>query len=310
MLRWRLFLGLSIIAVLIGSCWLDGWLDDRASVAGIVLFPLAIFLVALAGREALDLIEATGARPIRWAVHGGNLLVVGCCWGTSVWCGCGVGAAAVDADTSGPWSDAGWFCSTTAGLGTLLAFSAAILLVFIAEMWRFESPRHVTANVAAAVLAVGYVGLSFALIVLLRMAWGVEALASLVIVVKMSDTGAYTVGRLIGRNKMAPKLSPGKTVEGLVGGIAFAMIGAWLTFSWLVPGTTPWWGWAAFGLLVGGAGIVGDLAESLLKRDAGWKDSSRWMPGFGGVLDIFDSLLLAAPVALALWALGLVGQRT
>lgn len=289
MLRWRLILGILLIAILIALCWVD----DRAPVAGIVLFPVAMALAALAGREMLDLIEATGttgatgARPIRWAVHLGNLLVVGCCWGTSVWSG------------GGP----------AAGLSTLLAFSVAILLVFIGEMGRFESPEQVTANVAAAVLAIGYVGLSFALIVLLRMAWGVEALASLIIVVKMSDTGAYTVGRLIGRHKMAPKLSPGKTVEGLVGGLAFAVIGAWLTFSWLAPGTTPWWGWLAFGLLVGGAGIVGDLAESLLKRCADQKDSSRWMPGFGGVLDIFDSLLLAAPVALAFWALGLVGFR-
>lgn len=283
MLRWRLFLGILIIAALIAL----GWLDDRAPLAGTVLFPLAILLVALAGREALDLIEAGGARPIRRVVHGGNLLVVACCWGTSV---CGGDAPA-------------------AGFATLLAFSAAVLLVFIGEMWRFESPGQATANLAAAVLAIAYVGLSFALIVLIRMAWGVEALASLVIVVKMSDTGAYAVGRLVGRNKMAPKLSPGKTFEGLVGGMGFAVTGAWLTFSWLVPGTTPWWGWLAFGLLVGGAGIVGDLAESLLKRDTGRKDSSRWMPGFGGILDVLDSLLLAAPVALLLWTLGVVGHQ-
>jgi phosphatidate cytidylyltransferase len=69
----------------------------------------------------------------------------------------------------------------------------------------------------------------------------------------------------------------------------------------------PWWGWIAFGLLVGGAGMVGDLAESLLKRDVGRKDSSTWMPGFGGVLDVLDSLLLSAPVAWACWAFGLVG---
>ena len=69
-----------------------------------------------------------------------------------------------------------------------------------------------------------------------------------------------------------------------------------------------WWGWIVFGLLVGAAGMVGDLAESLLKRDVGVKDSSTWMPGFGGVLDILDSLLLSAPVAWFCWATGIVGR--
>ena len=66
-------------------------------------------------------------------------------------------------------------------------------------------------------------------------------------------------------------------------------------------------GWLVFGLAMGIAGIVGDLAESLLKRNVGVKDSSSWMPGFGGVLDILDSLLLSAPIAWLCWALGVVG---
>ena len=69
-----------------------------------------------------------------------------------------------------------------------------------------------------------------------------------------------------------------------------------------------WWGWVVFGLLVGGAGMIGDLAESLLKRDVGRKDSSDWLPGFGGVLDIIDSLLLSAPVAWFCWIAGIVGR--
>jgi phosphatidate cytidylyltransferase len=68
-----------------------------------------------------------------------------------------------------------------------------------------------------------------------------------------------------------------------------------------------WLGWLIYGILLGGAGMLGDLAESLLKRDVGRKDSSDWLPGFGGVLDIVDSLLLAAPVAWACWRFGLVG---
>jgi phosphatidate cytidylyltransferase len=139
----------------------------------------------------------------------------------------------------------------------------------------------------------------------------------------MGDIGAYTVGRLIGRHKMAPLISPGKTIEGAFGALAFSCLGAWLAFQFVVPWTAEhsavamqwshpwslWWGWIVFGLLVGAAGMLGDLAESLLKRDVGRKDSSTWLPGFGGVLDILDSLLLSAPVAWACWFFGLVGSR-
>ncbi len=115
---------------------------------------------------------------------------------------------------------------------------------------------------------------------------------------------------------MAPRLSPGKTIEGAIGGLAASCLGAWIALDWLVPGDAPTsrrtpgpsWGWIVYGLLVGAAGMLGDLAESLLKRDAGVKDSSTWMPGFGGVLDILDSMLLAAPVAWLYWALGIAGR--
>jgi phosphatidate cytidylyltransferase len=150
-------------------------------------------------------------------------------------------------------------------------------------------------------------------VVQLRMEWGIGALASLVIVVKMGDTGAYMLGRLFGRHKMAPRISPAKTIEGAIGALVFSCVGSWATFTWLVPllepagsPTRPWWIWILFGLLVGTAGMVGDLAESLLKRDAGCKDSSTWLPGLGGVLDMLDSILLAAPVAWLCWASGLV----
>jgi phosphatidate cytidylyltransferase len=136
------------------------------------------------------------------------------------------------------------------------------------------------------------------------------ALVSMIVVVKLGDTGAYTVGRLIGRHKMAPTLSPGKTWEGTCGGLLCAWVGAWLMLE-IVPPAIGWHdgsnalrgipNFIAYGLIVGIAGIVGDLAESLLKRDAGVKDSSTWMPGMGGVLDVLDSMLAAAPVAYLFW---------
>jgi phosphatidate cytidylyltransferase len=118
-----------------------------------------------------------------------------------------------------------------------------------------------------------------------------------------SDIGAYAVGRTMGRRKLIPSVSPGKTIEGSVGGLLASMLVAWaythfvlhpasnLDFRW------PPMGVLAFGALVSVAAQVGDLAESLLKREAGVKDSSHIIPGHGGILDRFDSLLFVLPVA-------------
>ena len=119
-----------------------------------------------------------------------------------------------------------------------------------------------------------------------------------------SDIGAYFVGRAFGRRKLIPSVSPGKTVAGAVGGLAASMLVAWLyARSVLVPvaslGFTPW-GALAFGAVISVAAQVGDLFESLLKREGGVKDSSRILPGHGGVLDRFDSLIFVLPVAYLL----------
>lgn len=118
-----------------------------------------------------------------------------------------------------------------------------------------------------------------------------------------SDIGAYAVGRSIGRRKLIPTVSPGKTVEGSLGGLAASMLVAWLyARAVLHPAAhldfraAPW-GALAFGALVSIAAQLGDLAESLLKRDAGVKDSSHLIPGHGGILDRMDSLLFVLPVA-------------
>jgi phosphatidate cytidylyltransferase len=117
---------------------------------------------------------------------------------------------------------------------------------------------------------------------------------------KCNDIGAFFTGTFLGKHKMTPTLSPKKTWEGFVGGMlsgAAAAVG--LSFAAPVfPGGMP--EAAAFGLVVGVAGVLGDLAESLIKRDCGTKDASKSIPGFGGVLDVVDSVLFAAPVAY-LW---------
>lgn len=118
-----------------------------------------------------------------------------------------------------------------------------------------------------------------------------------------SDIGAYAVGRTMGRHKLIPSVSPGKTVEGSIGGLVASMFVAWLyTATVLRPDAHlafryPPMGILLFGALVSVAAQVGDLAESLLKREAGVKDSSHIIPGHGGILDRFDSLFFVLPIA-------------
>jgi phosphatidate cytidylyltransferase len=153
-------------------------------------------------------------------------------------------------------------------------------------------------RIALSVLTVCYLGLlpSF----LLQLRWlpaGTEALALVFFVPKIGDSAAYFTGRLFGRHPMTPILSPKKTWEGAAGHLIGAALGGWALnlLGPVVPGGVI--GALAFGFALGLAGMLGDLAESLIKRDCQQKDASRIMPGFGGVLDVVDSILFAAPVA-------------
>ncbi len=138
---------------------------------------------------------------------------------------------------------------------------------------------------------------------------GIASLLFVVLVVWSSDSLAYLVGRALGGARLAPRISPGKTRAGALGGFAGAML-AGAVVAWFCPGTPPWGGLAErllpgalFGALLGVAAQSGDLAESALKRHVGVKDSGRLIPGHGGLLDRLDGLLAAAPLA-ALLSLG------
>ena len=150
---------------------------------------------------------------------------------------------------------------------------------------------------AAAVTAMAplYLGLPLGLLAAIRVGWGPGPLTWLVAVIAISDSAQYYTGRAFGRVKLAPIISPGKTVEGAMGGLVMAVIaGVALAKLWL-PGV-PLASVALLSLLVAGFGIGGDLFESLLKRSAGVKDSSTLIPGHGGVLDRVDAHLFAGPI--------------
>ncbi len=175
------------------------------------------------------------------------------------------------------------------------------------------------ANAGGTLLAIVYLGVLTGFYLPICMTHSAWMVLATVAVVKCADIGAYTTGRLIGRHKLIPWLSPGKTVEGFFGGLLFAgIVGAGIAMFLQatragVGGDPERWAGvsqlaailvgAASGVLLGATGQLGDLLESLLKRDAGVKDSGA-VPGFGGVLDILDSPLLAAPVAY--WLLKIV----
>jgi phosphatidate cytidylyltransferase len=151
----------------------------------------------------------------------------------------------------------------------------------------------VLARGAVAVMAPLYVGLPLGAIARVRLEHGPAVVTVLAAMVVASDSAQYFAGRAFGRRKLAPFISPAKTVEGALGGLAAAAgVGA-LGAQW-VPGLSAPSG-ALVGTLVAALGIVGDLFESLLKRGAGVKDSSRLIPGHGGMLDRIDSWLFAGP---------------
>ena len=140
-----------------------------------------------------------------------------------------------------------------------------------------------------------YIGLTLSYLVLTRLLpEGEWLIIFLLLITWAADTGAYYVGTLCGQHALAPRISPKKTVEGLIGGLVVATIAAYLARWWFLPALSPFDCLLLAGLLTG-AGLWGDLVESAFKRSAGVKDSSGLLPGHGGMLDRIDSLLFTAP---------------
>ncbi len=191
----------------------------------------------------------------------------------------------------------------------LLTLGVILILVFAQQMLRKKTGLAFV-RLACTLLAILYLGAGGAVILQMRMHLGVKVLATFLATVKFADIGAFFVGSAIGKHKLIPWLSPQKSWEGLLGAIVFAaciavlatwffgdVLGIWMTL----------WQAAVFGCVVALAGQFADLCESMLKRSANVKDSGAVFPEFGGVMDIMDSPLLAAPVAYLMLVLFGIG---
>jgi len=177
----------------------------------------------------------------------------------------------------------------------LSLLSAFVLLALLLYQYKIHGTSGVIVNCGANYFSILYLGLLSSFCIAIRIEFGLWPLLMFVFVVKAADIGAYSIGTLFGKHKFSPKISPGKTWEGMGGAVGVAIIVA-IGFS-LICDIMPWWPAVMFGLVFAFIGQLGDLAESMMKRDAQQKDSANKVPGFGGVLDIVDSPLVAAPLA-------------
>lgn len=192
-----------------------------------------------------------------------------------------------------------------------LPWTALFASVFLIAVWRMLGQMaardgrlygEVLGDVLVGAFVPVYVSFLASLAVaLLRQPDGEWWVLAFLITVITADTGAYAAGLAFGRHPMAPRISPKKTWEGFAGATIAALAAGALLAQFMLG--VPWWAGLIFGAVILGTATVGDLGESMLKRDLGIKDMSSWVPGHGGVLDRLDSILLSAAAALALYAL-------
>ncbi len=194
------------------------------------------------------------------------------------------------------WLATGHWLVTLAGV----ALIAVWRLIELVRPSQRVSPRDLLKDLAAGAFIMAYVAFMAGFTVLLTAQEGGQwwTLAFLIVVVSV-DTGAYATGVAFGRHKMAPVISPGKTWEGFAGSVVVAVLAGVLLALFMLG--QPWWVGVILGLVLVGTATLGDLSESLIKRDLGIKDISTWLPGHGGFLDRVDSSLLSAAAAYALF---------
>jgi phosphatidate cytidylyltransferase len=305
-LRNRLTYGPIMLAALLGLLYFDYWVEKTTAgridhsilhpapgqgLAGAGVAILLLVLLPLGTVEMSQLLTAERVRPYRGlAALGSGLLVL-----------------------HGLFTQFPWFQHIAA---STLAFIIVITMVLAAA--RRAGAGHTQeaiTRMAGTVLSMLYLGGLGWFLMALRVKHSADtahgyqgstqAVVMILLVVKFTDIGAYFGGKAIGKRKLIPWLSPGKTWEGLACGLATAaIVGLICALVWRHSLNTLKWDKALlFGIIIGGVGQLGDLLESLFKRDAEVKDSGNIIPGFGGLLDVIDSPLLAAPAAYLLFSL-------
>jgi len=291
MLGWRLAISAILIPVLITVFVFD----HRTGAAAYYLLVLCLLLAARGVYEMTCLLRSETAVPSKWLTGVCALTIVLSGWSTH-W---------------EPSAASGMRASLEALGPAALVFSLSVLVLFLKGALVYREPGRSMPTLGAELLIVSYVGVLLCVTAQLRWVAGAQAgylaLGSLVIAAKSGDIGAYTLGRMFGKRKMVPRLSPGKTWMGAIGAVLGAGVGS-VTWLRIAPpffgfGWQPcdWFWSAAFGMTIGVVGLLGDLCESLIKRDVGKKDSADLLPGFGGLLDLLDSVLYAGPIAYLLW---------
>ncbi len=293
----RLLSSAVVLALICSLIWAEYQLGERTGRLGILVVAVVGIVLLWSGEELRRMITPHVPLPamLLWSTLAlsGGVSVAPLLW-VDYPVPCGIGRL-------------GWL-----GLGYALALG----IPFLVAIARYRPANRSLEQVIYVFFVCGYV-LLLTFICQLRFSlpnlWGIVAMLSLLVPVKMSDSFAYLIGRVWGRRKMSPQLSPGKTVEGGLAALAFGSLGALLVLFPLAYALTgqfavrQWWVAVVFGVAVTIAGICGDLAESLIKRELGHKDSGGLIPGMGGILDVIDSVLVAAPVVYAFWISGLVG---
>jgi len=286
-----MLLGLFLLLFLDERCqaWTRNWMQSRFHVEGGVggcgLLFILLAINPIATRELATLFTAERVRPYRFIAGVGNALIILHAFLTQ-------------------------FPPFQPIAASSLAFIIVFIMLFAAlrRAYRKETQEAIT-HMAGTVLATLYLGGLGWFVIALRVkhsqprdfhgtTW---VILSMLLMVKFTDIGAYFGGRALGRHKLIPWLSPGKTWEGLACGMLVAGLVGMACAPWIPH--LPWWKGFIFGVILGGIGQVGDLFESMMKRDAEVKDSGRLVPGFGGILDIIDSPLFAAPFAYLLFSL-------
>ena len=285
MLKHRLFFGILMTAFFVAVVVLDGWLDgsitsltdDDKPIQGTV-FCLLIVLLAIPAQ--LELSKLAAAKNLK--VFGPVSIVSSILFAIS---GYLLQFMEIRPDTY------------------LVFLSAFVLFALLLYQYIFHGISGVLANCGASYFSILYLGLLSSFCVNVRLEFGLWHLLMFVFVVKSADIGAYTIGSMCGRHKFSPEISPGKSWEGMGGGLAFAIIVA-IGFA-VSCDIMSWWFAIIFGVCLAFIGQIGDLVESMIKRDAEQKDSANKVPGFGGILDIIDSPLAAAPFGYLFFMLSL-----